>query len=550
MSKLAMNKSPYESIRDGLPKPRHIDVVLSQGRYRPGEEVRVVVALGRGFEDSRVDWLLAQAYGEVTGLHGADLNREKLSFRAPQEVSRPSITSTHGFVSAEQRLSSSSALLFSTPPEILAVSIDPKDSRQAVYQFTLPHLLPPSFNGKYTSIRYYVTVAAGADSTVFESKTPLRVTAEEDGDLNCVGRAVRCVTRPDAIFNNYDTMEDRRLTWAARKAMTRVRTTEAPAFGKKNFSISFNKSPVGEISVSGRWNPHERLLNVNLDAPMTISVRFSSARGSTPTEHLRVRLVRTERPRDELAGVHRTAVAECILPSVHECGLVSSAVPLYVPLEEPPSFSLPGAVRVSHQIVFDFFVLDDDNLTRVTWTLNSRVLDGGAAAGGEEEGEVETPITTPLPFRPEEDEEDKAGSLLIREARGVRKGAADTKADIDCILRFFDTTPSTTPTVVMSGLFSLHPHPIGIKWWTSLWRNNKNLSGAELNAKMASATQQFTHRHLGRYFYAHRAGSWGTQAPFVVAFIGIKLAAMMYGTRRDQKAAIAAAEAYGQGGFM
>ncbi|KAF4753890.1 Histone deacetylase 2, partial [Perkinsus olseni] len=228
-------------------------------------------------------------------------------------------------------------------------------------------------------------------------------------------------------------------------------------------------------------------------------------------------------------------------------------------------------VKVSHQIVFDFFVLDyDDNLTRVTWTLNCRVLDGSAAAGaGGEEGEVETPITMPLPFRPEEDEEDKPGSLLIREARGVRKGPDDTKANIDCILSaaedslveggvllhrslrvFFDTTPSTTPTVVMSGLFSLHPHPIGIKWWTSLWRNNKNLSGAELNAKMASATQQFTHRHLGRYFYAHRAGSWGTQAPFVVAFIGIKLAAMMYGTRRDQKAAVAAAEAYGQGGFM
>lgn len=352
------------------------------------------------------------------------------SFRSPEEASRPSIASTHGYVPAEQRLSSSSALLFSTSPEILAVQIDPKESRQAVFHFTLPHLLPPSFTGKYTIVRYYIIVAASANSTVFESKTPLRVTCERGG-LKCVGRAVRCIPRRDSIFGSYDLVEDRLLTWAARKEAAAELESSTATFGKKHFSISFNKAPVGEISVSGRWNLSERLLYVDLDSPMTISVRFSTTKGSIPTEHLRVRLVRTERSGDELVGVHRIAVSECVLPSVHECGLTSSTVPLYIPVEESPSFTLPGAVKVSHQIVFDFFVLDGDDLTRVTWTLNCRIVDEPTR----EDHSAETPITTPLPFQPSEGGDERPGSLLMKEARVVRKGRKDAQATIDCILR-------------------------------------------------------------------------------------------------------------------
>ncbi|KAF4664659.1 hypothetical protein FOL47_005022 [Perkinsus chesapeaki] len=426
-------RGPLKDV-NGQPKAHRIDLVFSKERYQPGEEVEVVISLTEGFDDDiRIDWLLAQAHGEVNGLHGAQLNRHELSFRSPEEVNRPSINSAHGFVPIEQRLPATSALLYSTSPEILAVSFTPAASRhQVVYHFRLPHLLPPSFSGKYVSIRYYITVAASVDSTVFQSKTPMRVTTDEDG-LNCVGRAVLCTSGPrGALLTNSDTLEDRQLAWAARRAGER---RDPPAtFGRKNFSISLNKSAIAEITVIGRWNPAERLLYVDLDSSLNISVKFSTTRTSTPTEHLRVRLVRAERPRDELAGAcHRTAVAECVLPSVSECGLVNAALPIYVPMEETPSFNLAGAVKVSHQLVFDFFV--GEELTRVTWTLNCRIVDSNVRQGGGDE-ETETAITVPLPFKPYpvSTEGEITPCLMVEEARGVRKEASDEKATIDCIM--------------------------------------------------------------------------------------------------------------------
>lgn len=73
-----MKKASNADFQGGPLKSRLIEVALSEGRYQPGDEVEVVVGLGPGFESTRVDWLLAQACGEVLGLHGARLDRDKL----------------------------------------------------------------------------------------------------------------------------------------------------------------------------------------------------------------------------------------------------------------------------------------------------------------------------------------------------------------------------------------------------------------------------------------------------------------------------------------
>eukprot|EP00811_Abedinium_folium_P015733 NODE_24686_length_614_cov_5.983573.p4 GENE.NODE_24686_length_614_cov_5.983573~~NODE_24686_length_614_cov_5.983573.p4 ORF type:complete len:108 (+),score=37.46 NODE_24686_length_614_cov_5.983573:85-408(+) len=96
---------------------------------------------------------------------------------------------------------------------------------------------------------------------------------------------------------------------------------------------------------------------------------------------------------------------------------------------------------------------------------------------------------------------------------------------------------------------SLAPHPVGVKFWTSIWRKNKDLPFPEVHANFQSWYAQAFHRRFGRYFYAHRAGPMGTVAPIVVFFGLFKVATMYYGTMRDMTAAEEAARAYGQGGY-
>ena len=92
--------------------------------------------------------------------------------------------------------------------------------------------------------------------------------------------------------------------------------------------------------------------------------------------------------------------------------------------------------------------------------------------------------------------------------------------------------------------FSLAPHPIGIKWWTSLWRANKDLSFSQFTAKLTDSVYHFTHRNVGKYFYAHRSGPLGMKAAVVVLFAGVKLGSGIYGTRRDELAKKAMHKAY------
>jgi len=93
------------------------------------------------------------------------------------------------------------------------------------------------------------------------------------------------------------------------------------------------------------------------------------------------------------------------------------------------------------------------------------------------------------------------------------------------------------------------PHPIGIKYWTNIWRANKDLPYAEIHTNYQRTFQYFFHRKFGRYYYVHRAGTLGTLAPIAVGFLGFKALLMVYGIGRDRDAAIQAAAAYGQGGY-
>mmetsp|Transcript_34157 Transcript_34157/g.51525 ORF Transcript_34157/g.51525 Transcript_34157/m.51525 type:complete len:107 (+) Transcript_34157:56-376(+) len=96
---------------------------------------------------------------------------------------------------------------------------------------------------------------------------------------------------------------------------------------------------------------------------------------------------------------------------------------------------------------------------------------------------------------------------------------------------------------------SLPPHPVGVKFWTSLWRENKDLPYSEVHTKFQNWYSVAFHRKFGRYFYAHRAGKLGITAPLVVFAVGFKVATMYYGTLRDLGAAEESAKAYGTGGY-
>merc|ERR1711862_790361 len=99
------------------------------------------------------------------------------------------------------------------------------------------------------------------------------------------------------------------------------------------------------------------------------------------------------------------------------------------------------------------------------------------------------------------------------------------------------------------GSSPLHPHPFGIKFWTSIWKANKDLPFEQVHQNFQNWYGNTFQRNFGRYFYAHRTGRFGTFAPLVLFMVGFKVATMFYGTIRDQNAATGAALAYGQGGY-
>eukprot|EP00931_Biecheleriopsis_adriatica_P081546 TRINITY_DN5488_c0_g1_i1.p2 TRINITY_DN5488_c0_g1~~TRINITY_DN5488_c0_g1_i1.p2 ORF type:complete len:107 (-),score=12.22 TRINITY_DN5488_c0_g1_i1:36-356(-) len=96
---------------------------------------------------------------------------------------------------------------------------------------------------------------------------------------------------------------------------------------------------------------------------------------------------------------------------------------------------------------------------------------------------------------------------------------------------------------------SLAPHPVGIKFWTSIWRDNKDLPYSQIHTKFQNWYSHAFHRTVGKYFYAHRAGPLGAFAPLVMFSVGFKIVTMYYGTMRDMNAAQDAAAAYGQSGY-
>merc|ERR1711865_681685 len=94
-------------------------------------------------------------------------------------------------------------------------------------------------------------------------------------------------------------------------------------------------------------------------------------------------------------------------------------------------------------------------------------------------------------------------------------------------------------------LSPLGAHPIGIKIWT----NDKDLTFQAAHANFQNWYGHAFHRNFGKYYYNHRAGSFGTFAPMVTFMVGFKIVTMYYGTLRDVNAATDAAAAYGQGGY-
>ncbi|CAD7963034.1 unnamed protein product [Amoebophrya sp. A25] len=97
--------------------------------------------------------------------------------------------------------------------------------------------------------------------------------------------------------------------------------------------------------------------------------------------------------------------------------------------------------------------------------------------------------------------------------------------------------------------FSLEPHPIGVKYWTNIWKESKDVPFAEAHSKFQSWYQNKFYKSFGRFYYRHRAGSLGALAPLVVGGLAFKFVSSYYGILRDNAAAIEAGKAYGQGGY-
>ena len=81
---------------------------------------------------------------------------------------------------------------------------------------------------------------------------------------------------------------------------------------------------------------------------------------------------------------------------------------------------------------------------------------------------------------------------------------------------------------------SLAPHPIGIKFYTGLWKNFKDLSFEESTTRFAAWWQQTLHRKLAGYYYTHRRGTIGVSSILVFGFLGFKTLSGFYMTQRDQ----------------
>merc|ERR1712217_860883 len=75
--------------------------------------------------------------------------------------------------------------------------------------------------------------------------------------------------------------------------------------------------------------------------------------------------------------------------------------------------------------------------------------------------------------------------------------------------------------IIMS--MSLAPHPVGIKFWTSIWRANKDLPYSEIHTRFQNWYGHAFHRSYGKYFFQHRAGPLGTFAPLVVGAVSLKI---------------------------
>lgn len=95
----------------------------------------------------------------------------------------------------------------------------------------------------------------------------------------------------------------------------------------------------------------------------------------------------------------------------------------------------------------------------------------------------------------------------------------------------------------------LAPHPIGIKFWKNIWGSIKDRPYNAVHADFQRWYGLAFHRTFGRYFQRHRAGPMGAAAPIVIGGFSLKFLCMYYGAYRDNNAAIAAAAAYGQGGY-
>jgi hypothetical protein len=97
---------------------------------------------------------------------------------------------------------------------------------------------------------------------------------------------------------------------------------------------------------------------------------------------------------------------------------------------------------------------------------------------------------------------------------------------------------------------ALKAHPIGIKFYTNLWRANKDLTMGELNLKFREAFYLQANRKIGHLFCKVRRGPYGAFGAFATLGLSTKFVTGLSGAERDRQAAMVAYEAYGQGNVM
>ncbi len=72
----------------------------------------------------------------------------------------------------------------------------------------------------------------------------------------------------------------------------------------------------------------------------------------------------------------------------------------------------------------------------------------------------------------------------------------------------------------------LVPHPIGIKYWTGIWRECKDKPFSVCHNNFQQYYNSAFYSKFGRYYYRHRAGRMGAFAPIVVGTFAIKVRSM------------------------